>query len=130
MRALLFALTLMAPSAATAAELVMAEEKWCSWCARWNEEIGVIYAKTEEGKRAPLRRIDIHERLPEDLNFASRIHYTPTFVLFDNGQEVGRIEGYPGEDFFWGLLNRLLDDLPAPPADTTDLERRDGAALN
>jgi hypothetical protein len=42
----------------------------------------------------------------------SPIRYTPTFVLVDNGQEVGRIEGYPGDAFFWGLLERLLERLP------------------
>jgi hypothetical protein len=32
----------------------------------------------------------------------------PTFVLVDNGREVGRIVGYPGADFFYGLLGELL----------------------
>jgi hypothetical protein len=36
--------------------------------------------------------------------------FTPTFVLINNGQEQARIEGYPGEDFFWPLLTRLLED--------------------
>jgi hypothetical protein len=32
-------------------------------------------------------------------------------VLIDpEGQEAGRIEGYPGEDFFWGLLGRMLEE--------------------
>jgi hypothetical protein len=30
----------------------------------------------------------------------------------ENGKEVGRIRGYPGEDFFWGLLQLLLKKLP------------------
>jgi len=76
--------------------LVMVEEKGCIWCARWNEEISHIYPKTEEGQAAPLTRIDI----------ARSLHFTPTFVLMVDGQEVDRIEGYPGEDFFWGLLGR------------------------
>lgn len=43
------------------------------------------------------------------------MRYTPTFVLIDGGREVGRIEGYPGEAFFWGLLEKLARDLPAEP---------------
>jgi hypothetical protein len=35
--------------------------------------------------------------------------FTPTFVLVADGREVGRITGYPGEDFFWGLLQRLIE---------------------
>ncbi len=41
--------------------------------------------------------------------------FTPTFVLFDDGREIGRIEGYPGEDFFWGLLQNLVPE-PKPAA--------------
>ena len=111
--------TLMMVSAATgrAAELLMFEEKWCTWCERWNAEIGPIYPKTVEGKRAPLRRVDIHGQLPGDVALASRPQFTPTFVLVEDGREVGRIEGYPGEDFFWGLLDRLLKRLE--PESTT-----------
>lgn len=97
---------------ARAAELVMIEQEFCEWCDRWNDEIGGIYAQTAEGKRAPLRRIQIHDPVPSDLEFSVRAHYTPTFVLVDNGVEVGRIEGYPGEHFFWPMLTRLLDRLP------------------
>ncbi len=99
-------------SPARAAELLMFEEDWCTWCERWNDEVGVIYHKTTEGKRAPLRRVDIHGSFPEDVTLALRPQYTPTFVLIENGREVGRIEGYPGEDFFWGLLGRLFEKLP------------------
>jgi hypothetical protein len=93
-----------------ALELVMVEEHGCIWCARWNAEIAPIYPKTEEGERAPLRRVDRFEPVPDDLTFARRVIFTPTFVLMRDGQEVGRIEGYPGEDFFWGLLERMILD--------------------
>lgn len=94
-----------------AAELVMVEEQGCHWCARWKEEIGVVYHKTDEGRAAPLRPVDIHA-LPADLTFKSRPQFTPTFILVEDGVEIGRIEGYPGEDFFWPLLARLIEKLP------------------
>ncbi|MEM7743289.1 MAG: hypothetical protein AAF409_06215 [Pseudomonadota bacterium] len=102
-----------------AAELLMFEEDWCHWCEAWNEAIGVIYDKTEEGQRAPLRRVDIHGTFPNNVKLESRPHYTPTFVLVHEGKEIGRIEGYPGEDFFWGLLARLLERLPAETTSAT-----------
>jgi len=95
-------------------QLIMFEEDGCGWCERWNEEVGVIYHKTTEGKRAPLRRVDIHEPIPSELKFIVKGGYTPTFVLVDQGREIGRIRGYPGEDFFWGLLGKMLERLPAP----------------
>ncbi|MEO1490630.1 MAG: hypothetical protein AAFV19_00570 [Pseudomonadota bacterium] len=113
--ALLLTITTVLP--VRAAELLMFEEEWCHWCERWNDEIGVIYHKTDEGKRAPLTRVDIHGTFP-DVDLALRPQYTPTFVLIENGREIGRIEGYPGEDFFWGLLGRLLEKLPAPKQKT------------
>ena len=93
--------------------LLMIEEETCPWCQRWDEEIGVVYHKTEEAKRAPLRRADIDAPLPEGITLKSPARFTPTFVLLHDGVEVDRIEGYPGEEFFWGLLNEMLDRLPA-----------------
>lgn len=79
------------------------------WCLRWNSEIGTIYPKTGEGAAAPLRRINIQDPLPADIALARPLNFTPTFVLLVDGVEQNRIEGYPGQDFFWGLLARMLD---------------------
>lgn len=96
--------------AAEAADLIMVEEAGCMWCARWNREISEIYPKTPEGRAAPLRRIDLHGPRPSDVTFKGALAFTPTFVLVEDGVELGRIEGYPGEDFFWGLLGKMLND--------------------
>ena len=110
MRILAILLALAAPAAAT--ELVMVEEPGCIWCARWNAEIAPAYPDTDEGCTAPLRRIGLREDRPENLSFDAPLRVTPTFVLVHDGDEVARIEGYPGEDFFWPLLGRMLDKLP------------------
>lgn len=89
--------------------LLMAERAGCVWCDRWNAEIAPIYPKTPEGQAAPLRRVDITQPLPEDISLDRPIVFTPTFVLLENGVETGRLEGYPGEDFFWGLLSQMLE---------------------
>jgi len=92
----------------SAMELIMFEQDACEWCEIWDAEISGVYPKTREGKAAPLRRVDIFDPQPKDLKDIRRPHFTPTFVLFDNGKEVGRIRGYPGEDFFWGMLAQLI----------------------
>jgi hypothetical protein len=97
-------------SAVADTRLVMIEEEGCIWCARWNDEIAHIYPKTDAGKAAPLRRLDIHAPAPDDLTFTRKLVFTPTFVLVVDGQEVSRLEGYPGEDFFWGMLEKMLSD--------------------
>lgn len=108
---LLTAALLALPFSANAeTRLLMAEEHGCVWCERWNEEISAIYPKTAEGKAAPLERYDLHSETPENVSFERRVHFTPTFILVKDGVEVGRIEGYPGEDFFWGLLSMMLEE--------------------
>lgn len=104
-------------SASAETYLLMAEEKGCMWCARWNSEIAHIYPKTAEGQTAPLRRYDVHSETPA-VNFARRVHFTPTFILVQDGTEVGRIEGYPGEDFFWGMLGMMFERAKIPLAET------------
>lgn len=99
-------------SGALSAELVMFETAACPWCDAWNREVGVVYPRTETGKRAPLRRVDRDGPRPPDIEHLESIVYTPTFVLLADGQEVGRILGYPGDNHIWGLLDMMLDKLP------------------
>ncbi|WP_306258014.1 transcriptional regulator [Pararhizobium sp. IMCC21322] len=109
---------------AKAAELIMMEQKACQWCERWHAEIGPIYPKTDEGKRAPLRSVDIHEPMPDDLRGIRIERFTPSFVLVEDGVELGRIRGYPGDELFWWMLSDLIKKLPAsspgsvPPLDS------------
>ena len=94
---------------AGATELVMFERAGCGWCARFNKEIAPIYMKTDEGRMAPLRRIDLDQTRPADLAAIDPGAFTPTFVVVDEGREIGRIRGYPGDAFFYGLLDRILN---------------------
>lgn len=98
---------------ASAAELLMFRKAGCPWCAAWDRQIGPAYPNTELGRRAPLRNVNIDRN--EDPGAALRlpVRFSPTFVLVEGGREVGRIEGYPGEDFFWGLMEKLVAQLPA-----------------
>lgn len=91
-----------------AAELVMVEQAGCHWCAQWNAQISEIYPKTAEGRFAPLRRIDLRAPVPEDLELNGQAVFTPTFILVQDGRELGRMEGYPGEELFWWGLSALL----------------------
>jgi hypothetical protein len=95
-------------TAAPALELLMFRRAGCPWCAAWDREIGPIYPKTEIGRRVPLRFVDLDRRGDAAVVLASPVRYSPTFVLVDGGREIGRIEGYPGEDFFWGRLEALV----------------------
>jgi len=97
-----------------AAELIMFDQVGCDWCETFNREIAPIYPKTAEGRRAPLRRVNIDQSIPPDLAFIMIERIAPLFVLVANGREIGRIRGYPGEDHFWGLLGVLIKKLDNP----------------
>jgi len=102
---------------AAAAELVMFEARGCHYCVRWHAEVGQGYPLSDEGQRAPLRRVDMDVALPSDVSLIRPVTMTPTFVLVEGGREVGRLVGYAGADFFYGLLGDVMARLPAatPP---------------
>ena len=112
--ALLWA-ALSAVQPAASAELLMLEQPGCVWCARFNAEIAPAWPNTEEGRRAPLRRVDITQPWPDDLAGIRKERFTPTFVLVEEGREIGRLRGYVGDEFFWYRIGELLGRLESDP---------------
>ena len=103
---------------ARAAELVMFERPGCAYCRQFDAEIAPIYDRTEEGRRAPLRRATLSGGLGAlfggdtgGIALAAPVRYAPTFVLVESGREVGRITGYMSQEAFWGLLDAMTRDL-------------------
>jgi hypothetical protein len=96
---------------ARAAQLVMFTQAGCVYCENFDRQIGTIYDNTEDGLRAPLRRVDIDRPLPPDLSFIHVERLTPLFVLVDKGREIGRIRGYGGREMFWTQLYALMQKL-------------------
>jgi len=107
------ALALLAQPA-FAAELLMFRREGCPYCATWDRVVGPAYPKSDVGSRAPIRMIDLDRDALPAAKLERAVRFTPTFVLVEGGREIGRIEGYPGEDFFWGLLDKLVRKLPPP----------------
>ncbi|WP_323770404.1 thioredoxin family protein [Antarctobacter sp.] len=90
--------------------LIMVEQPGCAYCAAWDDQIAPAYPHTDEGQFAPLERADLHMGPPEGVTYARRVNFTPTFILVKGGEEIARMEGYVGEDFFWPLYARLLEE--------------------
>ncbi len=104
-------LLLTATGSAFAAELIVVESDDCPYCKRFHAEIGVAYPKTEEGKLAPLRLLDISQPMPDEYSDVKPATVTPTFILVENNVEVDRLIGYPGDEHFWFLLGEMLEKL-------------------
>lgn len=108
---LLFVSVQFSGSQALADRLVFFHSPGCVYCEMWRADIGGIYSKTEEGKRLPLREVNVHEPLPLDLKQINLPGFTPTFVVLDDdNQEIGRILGYNTE-YFWGFLDGFIQKL-------------------
>ncbi|UZE52087.1 thioredoxin fold domain-containing protein [Rhodopseudomonas sp. P2A-2r] len=101
----------LAPVTSRASELLMFERDGCVYCQRWNRDVGPIFDKTDEAKLLPLRRIDIDKQSTAGVTLASAVRFTPTFVVVDEGREIGRITGYINDDAFWGLLGTFVPRL-------------------
>lgn len=99
-------LTTLAAPPASKLGLVMIEKDDCSYCKLWDKEVGRYYPSTPAGRYAPLVKLDIDSSTAQRFQ---RVVYTPTFILVrSNGKEVGRIIGYPGNEYFWLELEKLL----------------------
>jgi hypothetical protein len=114
LRTLIVMLAALAPpfAQASAAELMMYRRDGCPYCAAWDREVGPGYNNSSFGKVAPIRMVDVHGVKPP-VALKSPIIYTPTFVLVNEGREIGRVEGYSSNDFFYGMIARLIGQLPA-----------------
>lgn len=88
--------------------LLMVEQRGCYYCEKWKHEIGPAYPQSAEARIAPLEFVDLRGQWPEGITVGARPVFTPTFILLKDGVEAGRLEGYAGEHFFWGLLDQML----------------------
>lgn len=110
------------PVMTLAAELVMFEQVGCIYCQRWDREVGALYERTDEARAMPLRRIDIRDQKASGIALAAPVRYTPTFVVAENGREVGRITGYSNDNAFWGLLDALAAKLRPSPREPNRID--------
>jgi hypothetical protein len=102
--------------------LIMVDDPNCVYCRRWDAEVGHAYPRSAEGERAPLVRVRRGD--PALAAFKPAI-YTPTFILVGPQGEVGRIVGYPGQDFFWAELAELIA-MAGPPGTPPPAPRAEG----
>lgn len=105
------ALVVARPGAARAAELLMFEQRACPFCDAFHREIEPDYARSRAGQAAPLRRVDIWQSRTGGIEGLDPAVFTPTFVLVENGREVGRLMGYPGRRYFYAEIDDLIDRL-------------------
>lgn len=94
--------------------LIMIHHKDCHFCKAFMRDIGVEkYNATNIGTALPLRVFDVST--PEGRKaflverragrISPRVRGTPTFIIYYNNKEVGRVTGYAGKEWFYRKLN-------------------------
>ncbi|MGC6485604.1 MAG: thioredoxin family protein [Candidatus Puniceispirillales bacterium] len=108
---MLFALIIGSPAHAdevASTQLIMVTSDHCPWCEAFEEEVGRFYHKTPEASVYPMLRVDIDDPFPAGFDDLNPAFFTPTFIFVRDGEEQGRIEGYPGQELFWWRMSEFL----------------------
>jgi len=113
--AIMFSLLFSLP--ASAAELFMIHNPDCPFCKAFMSEVAPYYSEAKHGKALPLTIIDITiakniEWLKQEMWAGNirGIRGTPTFIIYSNGKEIGRIEGYGGKEWFYKKLDEAVKE--------------------
>ena len=81
----------------------------CAYCKAWENEIANIYLKTEFEDQFKLSFIDFSSNADfEKYGISKIVKVTPTFIFVKDETEVGRIEGYNGQELFWWQVDEII----------------------
>lgn len=101
---------------ASSLRLMMVTERTCEFCRAWRTQIAPGFAASGPGRMAPLFEVDLYGPYPDGLALARRPRLTPSFILLDDGFEIGRIEGYVGQRDFYPHLERMMAQAGVNPS--------------
>jgi hypothetical protein len=96
------------------AELLYFFSPSCGYCKAFDEEVALIYPRTDAGRVAPMKRVEVDPETfaPLDPGLPYDPGTVPTFVLVHDGREIARLNGYSGDELFWMSMQRMLNLLP------------------
>ena len=107
---------LMTTTTIQAAELIMFSMASCGYCQKFLKDVAPTYADSDAAKLLPLRIISMdRKKAPKwfdqayDKQKIDGIVGTPTFIVFDTGEEKARLIGYTGKEGFYEDINKFID---------------------
>lgn len=96
------------PQISTNLQLVVLEVKGCVYCDVFRRQLLETYKSSKQGKKAPIRFVDINDPALGDLGLTEPIGMVPTFVMLEDNQEIGRIPGLMGHQDFFRAIDYIL----------------------
>ncbi len=107
-------LVLSVASAESRGRLIVFTTDFCTFCKDFMQTVGVVYPKTEIGKRFPMVVVNQFATPKEWEDLAWEIRFFPTFLIMDQQNKImGRFRGYRGEEFFWSDLETIAAQMPS-----------------
>ena len=107
--------SLLFSMSASAAELLMIHHPQCPFCKAFMNDVAPEYNETYQGKALTLVILDT--TIAEDRKWLIQavlsknikpFRGTPTFIIYHNGKEVGRVVGYGGKEWFYEKLDNAV----------------------
>lgn len=113
---LAIALVLTMTTTTMAAELIMFSMASCGYCQSFLKEVAPTYAQSKFAQLLPLRIISMDRKAAPkwfeqayDARKIDGIAGTPTFVVFENGEEKARLIGYQGKERFYEDMTNFIE---------------------
>lgn len=110
------AIMIMLATPTLAAELMMIHSPTCGYCQAFMRDVEPTYNESEQGKSYPLKVVNVSIKEDRDWIFEQMsihniksINGTPTFIIWIDGKEVNRFEGYGGKEWFYQQLDAIID---------------------
>ena len=97
-------------AAPTPLELVVFEANGCIYCDVFRQQVLPLYKATTRSQQAPIRFVNLSHADESKMGLAEPIRIVPTVVLFEKGQERGRVTGYTGPDSFMELVSQMIGE--------------------
>ena len=98
----------LAKSSLAENSLLMVTSEYCLYCQIWEKQIGKIYPKTDIAKNYPLKKLELDDFLNNENYNVAKTKITPTFIFFEDKNEIGRITGYSNPEMFWWQVDEIL----------------------
>lgn len=89
-------------------QLVVLEVDGCVYCDVFRRQMLAAYKASKQGKKAPIRFVDINDPALGDIGLTQPVGMVPTFIMLENNQEIGRIPGLMGRQDFFRAIDYIL----------------------
>ncbi|MEQ8824989.1 MAG: thioredoxin family protein [Filomicrobium sp.] len=95
------------PSPTPQMELVVLEVEGCVYCGVFRRRHLENYKASRQGKKIPIRFVDINDPALGNIGLTQPVGIVPTFIVLKNNEEIGRIPGLVSHHDFYRAIEHI-----------------------